>query len=209
MAAATKAAADVGLVQPVRRRRKFIDQNTTPQGALVWRTARQKAKLFDQWRVAVGKSFPSSARVLRVAWALEWLFGQEGFAYATDSYLSRKLGVAINKIQAALQDLEQGGAIVRASAFVQNKPQRRIWPSSQIIERSPPVTGGVGTPRHGSENTPSAGGTEYLLTPRRSKSVRLSSIAEAARRDAELRNRKRAAECHDDQSREEYMHDRK
>jgi hypothetical protein len=209
MAAATKATADVGLVQPVRRRRKFIDENATPAGALVWRTVRQKSKLFDEWRVAVGKSFPKSARDLRLAWTLEWLFGEMGFAYATDGYLSRKLGIPANKIQASLCELESGGAIIRASVVVRGEAQRRIWPSSEIIKRSPPVTGGGDTPRHRSEHTPSAGGTEYLLTPRRSKSVRLSSTAEAARRDAELRNRKRAAECHDDQSCEEDMHDRK
>jgi hypothetical protein len=36
MAAATKAAADVGLVQPVRRRRKFIDENATPHPLARW-----------------------------------------------------------------------------------------------------------------------------------------------------------------------------
>ena len=140
MAAATNAATDVRPVQPERRRRKFIDEKTTPHGALVWRTARQKAKLFDEWRVAVGKSFPKSARDLRLAWTLEWLFGEMGFAYATDGYLSRKLGIPANKIQASLSVLESGGAIIRASVFVRGEAQRRIWPSSEIIKRSPPVT---------------------------------------------------------------------
>jgi hypothetical protein len=93
MAAATNALPEVGLVQPARRRRQFIDENATPLGALVWRTARQKAKLFDQWRVAIGKLFPSSARVLRVAWALEWLFGQEGF-YEKAKRFDQRIGLA-------------------------------------------------------------------------------------------------------------------
>ena len=188
MAAATNALPEVGLVQPARRRRQFIDENATPLGALVWRTARQKAKLFDQWRVAIGKLFPSSARVLRVAWALEWLFGQEGFAYATDSYLSRKLGIPVNKIQAALQDLERAGGIIRASVFVQNKPQRRIWPSSQIVQRSPPSVGGRDTPHQDAQTTPRAGETEYLGKHSSFQKPRISSTAQAARREAESRD---------------------
>ena len=81
-----------------------------------------------------------------------------GFAYATDGYLSRKLGIPANKIQASLCELESGGAIIRASVFVRGEAQRRIWPSSEIIKRSPPVTGGVDTPRHRSEHPPLLGG---------------------------------------------------
>jgi hypothetical protein len=165
MAAATKAAADVGLVQPVGRRRKFIDENATPTGALVWCSARQKSKLFDGWRVAVGKSFPKSARDLRLAWTLEWLFGEMGFAYATDGYLSRKLGIPANKIQASLCELESGGAIIRASVFVRGEAQRRIWPSSEIIKRSPPRHRGCRYPPSQVRTYPLCWGDRILTKP--------------------------------------------
>jgi hypothetical protein len=65
-------------------------------------------------------------RVLRVAWLLQSLCLKEGSAFANDSYISDTLGIQLNHVQAALAELERAGAIVRASSFVDGKPQRRI-----------------------------------------------------------------------------------
>jgi hypothetical protein len=161
MAAATNALPEVGLVQPARRRRQFIDENATPLGALVWRTARQKAKLFDQWRVAIGKLFPSSARVLRVAWALEWLFGQEGFAYATDSYLSRKLGIPSIKFRPLFKILNGQGASFALRSSCRISPSvasGRPLKSSNVH----PLPWGVGTPPQRPANYPPRWGDRIL-----------------------------------------------
>ena len=109
---------------------------------------------------------------MRVAWTLEWLFCDDGYAFPGDTYLSRKLDIPINKIQSCLTDLERGGAIIRASVFVNGKPERHIWPSSKIIE--------VHTPRNR--------GTEYLrkAPPRQNRRL-TTTTQDAARRDAELR----------------------
>ena len=61
----------------------------------------------------------------------------------------------VNKVQQVLKDLEDAGAIVRASSFVAGKAQRRIWPSTKII---PPVVGGIHPPTTTGLIPPTAGG---------------------------------------------------
>jgi hypothetical protein len=97
-------------------RRRFIGEGDTPANALSWRTRSEKAKALDGWRIEVGMTFPESARVLRIAWALEAMFGSnKRYARVTDSGLSRKLGIPLKKIQASMTRLERSGLIVRAS----------------------------------------------------------------------------------------------
>ena len=111
-------------------RRRFIGEGDTPANALSWRTRSEKAKALDGWRIEVGMTFPESARVLRIAWALEAMFGSnKRYARVTDSYLSRKLGIPLKKIQASMTKLERSGLIVRASIVADGKTHRRIWPA--------------------------------------------------------------------------------
>lgn len=179
------------------KRRIIAESEAMPAGAMTWKSKRDKAKLLDTWRVQIGKTFSDSPRVLRVAWALEWLFTDDGYAYATDSFFAQKLDVPLKKIQAAMTELERSGGIVRASVYVRNRLQRRIWPSSKILQSIPPTVGGIHTPHDGSQHTPHGGGTEYLRKKPASQNFRISSVADAARRDAERREeadaRKRAA----------------
>ena len=172
------------------RRRHF--ESGTPANALTWSSSREKANALDRWRTAIGKSFPESGRVLRTAWALEWLFGADGFAYPTDGFLSRKLDIPLKKIQATLTELERAGAIIRASVMVRNRAQRRIWPSAEIVRGIPPTMGGIHTPHDGARHTPHNGGTEYLVKSGASSKRRFSQTQQAARNDAIIREESQA-----------------
>jgi hypothetical protein len=173
-------------------RRRFIRPDVTPEQAMIWSNSREKSSQLDLWRDAVGKAFAKSARVLRVAWALEWLF-KDGFAYPTDSYLSRKLDMPVNKVQAALKALEDGGAIYRASTYIRrDQLQRRIWPSREIVRRIHPDAEGVLTPRRRRQTNPHRGETEYSGNKRTSKTG-LTYTLRAARIDAERRENRAAA----------------
>jgi hypothetical protein len=174
---------------PKRWKRRFVRENEIPTAALSWQTLGQKAKGLDIWRVEVGKHFSESPRVLRVAWSLEWLFNREGYAFATDGYLSRKLAIPVNKIQSSLTELERAGAIIRASVFVKNKAQRRIWASWIILGKIPPAMGGIHTPRDGSIEAPHDGGREYLSRSPTRQFGRFSTTQTEARKAAELRDR--------------------
>lgn len=146
--------------EPRRRsRRKFIPENAIPANAATWRSPKGRAKFFHPWRQAVGRKFSGSPRVLRVAWTLEWLFGKDCYAFATDSYLARQLGVLENNVQEALKDLEENGAIIRRSVLTNDKKaQRRIWASNEIVGVIPPTTRGVDTPYGGVKIPPVIGG---------------------------------------------------
>jgi hypothetical protein len=185
---------DVATPQPKKWKRHF--ERGIPKDALTWSTARQRAARMFGWQCAVTTNFASSARVVRIAWLLSLLCQKEGYAFPTDDYISKTLGIPLNKVQQALTELERAGAIVRASSFVDGKPQRRIWPSIKII---PPKAGGMDTPRDHRGHTPHGGGTDSIETPRTHKSGRISTTAEAAKRDAERRERRRetASSGHD------------
>jgi hypothetical protein len=173
--------------KPRHRRRRF--EAGIPANALTWKGRAEKAKRMNEWRDAVGKVFPESGRILRVAWALEWLFGVDGFAYPTDGFLSAKLGIPVNKIQKTLTDLESEGAIIRASVFVQGRAQRRIWPCVDIVKRMPPTMGGVDTPHKGARGTPYDGGTEYLRKGTGGQARQFTRTLQAARQAADIRAR--------------------
>lgn len=173
--------------EPKKWRRRFVGEQEAPAHAILWQTPGQKAKRLDAWRAEIGKLFPESGRILRIAWTLEWLFGSQGFAFPTDAFLSQKLAIPVNKIQSGLSDLERAGAIVRASVYIRGRTQRRIWPSSKMLKVIPPTMGGMDTPHDGDDHTPHDGGTEYLRRKPSPRIHRIGSIAEAARLDAERR----------------------
>lgn len=87
---------------PPRWKRRFIDEHKTPDHALTWRTNSEKSKLLRAWRNGVGKAFPESGRPLRIAWTLEGLFGNQGYAFPTDAYLSRELVFRLKMCSALL-----------------------------------------------------------------------------------------------------------
>jgi hypothetical protein len=171
---------------PPPRRRFLSDPADVPVKAQTWRSPSEKAGRLNLWRTAVGRHFPNSGRVLRVAWTLEWMFTTQGFAFPTDAYLARKIGIPVNKIQSALTELERAGGIIRRSVFMRGKAQRRIWPSVEIVGGIPPTAGGMDTPRRGDRHTLHGGGTEYLAKTAASQN-RISATQNAARRDAALR----------------------
>jgi hypothetical protein len=167
-------------------RRNFVHASHTPPDALAWRTPAQRNKALWPWREAVNRKFAERPRCLRVAWLLDCLFGEDGYAFATDSWFERKICLPVNKVQEALLALEQGLAIIRASAIVEGKAQRRIWPSSLII---PPTVGNMDTPHRGCEIPPTVGRhTQYYR--KSSQKNGLSTTALAARRAATLRETK-------------------
>lgn len=167
---------------------KTVGPNETPLGALEWSDQKTKAHALRSWRRAVSRTFPESGRTLRVGWALEWFFSAQGFAYCSDAFLAAETGVAINKVQSALRDLEAAGAIIRRHAWVSSREcQRRIFPLTKIIETaalSHPTVGVGGTPHNGTKPHPTVGG---LKTYGRGES--LPSEMLAARRSAALRER--------------------
>jgi hypothetical protein len=147
------------------------------------------------WQIAVSTEFAGSVRIVRIAWLLSSLCQRDGYAFCTDSYISETLTIPLNKVQQALTELERAGAIVRASSFVDGKAQRRIWPSTKII---PPTAGGMDTPRDDRVDTPRRGGRDSIDKQRTPNSRRISSTADAARLDAERRERRRATASDND-----------
>jgi hypothetical protein len=101
-----------------------------PATALYWRTRSERAKALDGWRNEIGNRFPDKARVLRVAWSLESMFGSaKRYARVTDRYLSRKLNLPIKVVETCIRKLERAGLIVRTFDNIDGKTQRRIWPA--------------------------------------------------------------------------------
>lgn len=178
------------MLQAPRRKRVFIHEDAVPDNAMTWASLKDKARVLWPWRLAVGRKFAESARVLRVAWLLEWSFSSRGFGFMTDGFLSRQTGIPIKKIQAALLLLEREGAIIRSHSYVHEKAQRRIWVSSKIVEGVPPAVGNMDTPRDGAKTLPTAGRQNTFERARSASKPRLSSVADAARRDAEIRERR-------------------
>ena len=174
--------------QARRQQRRFIKEGRALDGALSWRGNRGRAKALRQWRTRVSKTFSARPRFLRVAWTLEWLFGKDGYAFPTDGFLANELGMDVDHVQEALKDLERGNAIIRASVFIDEKPQRRIWPSAALI---PPATGGNHTPRQAVDIPPDARGQRSQEGNRHKKPF-LSSTVLQARRAAVINQRRQS-----------------
>lgn len=167
-------------------RRKFIRAGSVPPMTLGWSSNRSRPLQVRRWRTAVSLAFSEHPRCLRVAWALEWLFGREGYAFATDGFLSKELSMNVKNVQAALQSLEKGGAIIRASMFIQGRPQRRIWPSAQLI---PPTMGNMDTP-YESAKVPPTMGRQNTQEGKVTRHTYLSETVLQARRAAQIREQR-------------------
>ena len=140
-----------------KSKRRFIGPQDVPANAPTWGKAKHRALWLHAWRTEVMKKFAGTA--VKIAWCLEWKLSlTKGYAFISDGALSRQTGISIKKIQDGLLDLERGGAIVRASVFVRNEPQRRIWPSAEILGGVSPDLGGSPTPQIGAKHPPDLGG---------------------------------------------------
>jgi hypothetical protein len=171
-----------------RRRRRVIAPDAIPDGVLAWTGKIPKRSALHLWRRGVCRRFATSARILRVAWALEWLFADCGYAYPTDSFLARQTDLPVNKVQAALAELESAGAIIRASVVWGGSLRRRIWPAVAVSDgvSIPPTVGGIDTPHRGTKIPPTVGGHNLKLKALTSETIT------AARLDAERRERRSA-----------------
>lgn len=128
------------------RKFRVIRADETPPQALTWATSRERDHVLWCWRRGVTAGFPQKARVIRLAWALEWFFRKAGFAYAGDRYLAEQAGIALNKLQEVLTRLERSGAIIRVHVYENSAPKRRIYPAATIAVPLLPKLGGAGYP---------------------------------------------------------------
>jgi hypothetical protein len=118
-----------------------------PPGALTWETPAQRNKQLRLWGRAVRSVFGEQTRCLRVAWVLADLFNAKtGYAFPTNKCLAEETGIAENKVQEALRDLEQGRAIVRQTIRRDSgQKQRVIYPGRAILPT--PTVGVWGDPQ--------------------------------------------------------------
>jgi hypothetical protein len=99
-----------------------------------------------------------------------------GYAFPTDSHLSKLTGLALDKLQSTLTILDRGGAIIRCHVEMPDgRTQRRIYPSAALI---PAETGGADTPRL-------PGGQNLKRSPRIMKSQLALARAAAMIRDGD------------------------
>ena len=117
--------------------RVFVRPGEVPVGALTWIDMEDKPHQLRRWRRGIGKALDRQPRAIRLAWTLEWLF-VGGYAYASNGFLAREMGIGANKVQEALALLEANGAIVRAYAFVDGRVQRRLYPAALIADQDTP-----------------------------------------------------------------------
>jgi hypothetical protein len=119
--------------KPGRRRKRIVIQDgEAPNGALVWSDWQERNRLLVDYRRAVIKKFPES-RDLRLAWVLRDLMVKEGYAFASDDTLRAETGMG-RKLRMSLEDLQTGGAIVRAHVLIDGEWQRRIYPGKAVLE---------------------------------------------------------------------------
>lgn len=132
----------------------ILPPDQVPDNARTWTSPRQKADLLRAWRRAVCTAFPESSRVIRVAWLLGELFHAKGYAFASDPYLARETGIAVNKVQDTLHTLHKGGAVVRVHV-AGNLEERRIYPMRTLL---------IGAPHGGVSTTPRQPGGQNRRT---------------------------------------------
>lgn len=170
------------------RRFDIAKSNEWPSGALSWRNATEKGHRRRAWRQAVWRLFRSRGRTVTLAWALETLSGARGFAFASDAALARECDLPVNKVQAALTEMERAGAIVRCHVSKGQAFERRIFLGAGIISAAadtPQVGGGGIPPKLGLPDTPQVGGREERGRGNRRG---LGATLDAARADAERRD---------------------
>lgn len=162
-------------VAPPKRKRTIVHRSHVPDGALRWSGRAEKAERLMSWRRGILRHFRGKGTALGVAWELQGLFSDDGFAYPSDGFLAEVVGVPRNRIQAVLAEMEKVGAIVRAHAIVGRKVERRIFPGAKVADEQHLKFGCSVHPKFGSHNT-----------NRKTASVSGDPIA-LARRDAERR----------------------
>jgi hypothetical protein len=150
-----------------------IEKTEAPPNALTWGSAVERKAQLKAWRRVVFKMFGEQTRALRLAWVLSDMFSiSECYAFPTNRYLADETGIARNKVQAALAELEHGEAIVRAEIVrVAGKKWRAIYPCRTLLPH--PRRGGRGGP-------PAAGGpvNKTIRAPRvPSSQLQLAALA--------------------------------
>ena len=125
------------------------------------------------------RTFGEQTRALRIAWALDGLFNvQTGYAHPSNAWLSKATGITINKVQQALAELEDGGAIVRRVLPAQPGRQRwrKIYPAVLLLDVTPTV---------GVRGNPQLLGVDNLSTtlPRRPRTQLAHAKLDAQRRE--------------------------
>jgi hypothetical protein len=149
-----------------------------PPGAMIWADKSAKQHRLREWRQGVGRKFGEAPRVLRVAWTLEWLFTDEGYAFASDSFLARETGLHVDSVSKALTALQRGGAIHRVRTGCGRKAERRIYPMVAVAQE-------ISARLAGEISAKLAGQNPYRT--RLAQKFGLTSTMEQARRDAERR----------------------
>lgn len=86
---------------------------------------------------------------MTVAWAIEILSNARGFAFASDAALARECDLPVNKVQAALTEMERAGAIVRCHVPKGRAFERRIFLGAGVVAAvdTPPSWGWWDTPQ--------------------------------------------------------------
>jgi hypothetical protein len=123
------------------------DTDPAPRGVLTWRSAVERNKLLNLWRLAVFAVFAEQPRCIRLAWVLANLFNiRTGYAYASNGWLAKNTLLQENKMRQALATLESAGAILRTSiTHPSGQKQRVIYPATSILPR--PTVGQGGEPQ--------------------------------------------------------------
>jgi hypothetical protein len=180
---------------------RVVPSDHWPAGALAWTSARQRGVLRRLWRIAVMRRFSESSRVLRLAWALQELAADKGYAFSTDAHLASETRVPAGKVERALKELQDAGCIIRVHVSKSGRFQRRIFLAAAIIgptldgrqsePGTPATVAGQDTLHGGPFGTLHGGGTEDTRKTRayrypRNYTVR-STVAEAAEADAARR----------------------
>jgi hypothetical protein len=140
-----------------KAKRIVTQAGRVPDGALTWASKKEKAEQLRWWRRGIGRTFKEQARVIRLAWALEWLFTDEGFAYPNNHFLGRETDIAENKVQDTLALMETAGAIVRVHVWNGQQVQRRIYPGAAVADQHHPDAGVNDHPDIGAIDTPTRG----------------------------------------------------
>lgn len=120
-------------------------------------------------------TFGEQTRALRIAWVLDGLFNaRTGYAHPSNPYLAGETGIAINKVRAALAELEAGGAIVRTVTRSRNGTRREIYPAATLLGGSPTVGLGGEPQQAGRQNL-----RRYLRRPEIAHARAASALHEA------------------------------
>src|SRR5262245_39118306 len=83
-------------------KRPLIKATDRPAGVLNWSTKREKREALWTWRRSVCNELNKDARAIRLAWLLQQLVTDDGFAFPSNDYLAKEIGSNATKVQASL-----------------------------------------------------------------------------------------------------------